>query len=110
MQDRVPDGPKNGKDRCAIAVTYHPDAEFPTRIKRILPQVRALLIVDNGSGETEITMLRDLPGNPLITLLLNSNNLGAASALNIGIAHAVRRGFRWVLLRSRQLRQRRHGG
>jgi len=43
MQDRVPDGHTNGKDICAIAVTYHPDAEFPTRIKRILPQVGALL-------------------------------------------------------------------
>jgi rhamnosyltransferase len=98
MQDRVPGDHTNGKDICAIAVTYHPDAEFPARINRILRQVGALLIVDNGSGEAEIRMLRDLSGNPLITLVWNSDNLGVASALNIGIAHAVRRGFRWVLL------------
>ncbi len=98
MQDRVPGGVTNGKDICAIAVTYHPDAEFPARISRILRQVGALVIVDNDSGEAAIGMLRDLAANPLITLVLNPDNLGVASALNIGTDIAVRRGFSWVLL------------
>jgi rhamnosyltransferase len=98
MMDRVPSRLTNGKDVCAIAVTYHPDSDFPARISRILRQVGALVIVDNGSGAAEITMLRDLAANPLITLVLNSENLGVASALNIGIQRAVALRYTWVLL------------
>jgi len=79
-------------------VTYHPNSELPARINRILRQVSALVIVDNGSGEAEIKMLSELAANPLITLVLNSDNLGIARALNIGIQRAVALGFAWVLL------------
>jgi rhamnosyltransferase len=86
------------KDVCAVVVTYHPDPEFPARLSGILRQVGALVIVDNGSGEAEVKMLRELAVNPLIDLVLNSVNLGIARALNIGIQRAVTRGFTWVLL------------
>ncbi len=88
----------NGNDVCAIAVTYHPDSEFPARLSRILRQVSALVIVDNSSGEAEIKMLRELAANPTITLVLNLDNLGIASALNVGIQRATELGFAWVLL------------
>jgi rhamnosyltransferase len=96
MKDSVPGRLTNRKDVCAIAVTYHPNTEFPARLSRILPQVGALVIVDNGLGNTE--MLRELAANPLITLVLNLDNLGIARALNIGIQRAVTLGFTWVLL------------
>jgi rhamnosyltransferase len=98
MNDSVPGRLPNGKDVCAIAVTYHPDPEFPARLSRILPQVSALVIVDNGSDEAEIKMLREFAAKPLITLVLNLDNLGIARALNIGIQQAATRGFTWVLL------------
>jgi rhamnosyltransferase len=98
MKDNVPGRPTNGKDVCAIAVTYHPDPELPARLGRILRQVNALVIVDNGSGEAEIEMLRELAANPKSTLILNSDNLGVARALNIGIQRATELGFAWVLL------------
>jgi rhamnosyltransferase len=79
-------------------VTYHPDPEFPARIHRILPQVGALVIVDNGSAEAQQHMLRDLAVLPPIHLVLNGVNLGIASALNIGIRHAAALGFAWALL------------
>ena len=50
----------NGQDVCAIAVTYHPDAQFPLRVERALREVGALVIVDNGSGDAELEMLRHL--------------------------------------------------
>jgi rhamnosyltransferase len=98
MKDSVPGRLSNGKDVCAIAVTFHPDPEFPARLGRILGQVGALVIVDNGSGGAAVGMLRELAMNPLITLVLNLDNLGIASALNIGIERAATLGFTWVLL------------
>ena len=98
MKDSVPGRLSNGKDVCAIAVTFHPDPEFPTRLSRILRQVGALVIVDNGSGEAAVRMLRELTMDPSITLVLNLENFGIARALNIGIERAVTLGFTWVLL------------
>jgi rhamnosyltransferase len=83
---------------CAIAVTYHPDGDFPARVSRILPQVGALVIVDNGSAAAEVAMLRGLAANSMINLVSNADNLGVASALNIGIERAHGLGFKWMLL------------
>jgi len=98
MKDNVPGPLRNGKDVCAVVVTYHPNCQLPARISRVLPQVGALVIVDNGSGDAELQMLRELAANPLITVVLNLDNLGIARALNIGIQRAVALGFTWVLL------------
>lgn len=83
---------------CAIAVTYHPDRGFAERIERILPQVGALVIVDNGSAAAELEALRELAARPRITLIENPRNLGVARALNIGIERAAALSFAWVLL------------
>jgi rhamnosyltransferase len=98
MEDAMPDELTNGQDVCAITVAYHPDAKFPMRSERILREVGALVIVDNGSGDTELKMLRDLATNPLITLISNIDNVGIARALNIGIGRAITLGFKWALL------------
>ncbi len=98
MRDSVTGAPTKGEDVCAIAVTYHPDAGFPARAALILREAGALVIVDNGSGESEVRMLREIAQHPSVTLALNPENLGIASALNIGIRHAAALGFAWVLL------------
>lgn len=85
-------------DVCAILITYHPDVEFPLRLSRIAPQVDAIVIVDNGSEQSEVTMLREVAEDSAVTLVLNSENLGIARALNIGIERAAARGYRFVLL------------
>src|ERR1700743_3333175 len=98
MKDAMADELTNQHAVCAITVAYHPDAKFPLRVERILREVGALIIVDNGSGDAELGMLRQLATNSSITLISNLNNLGIARALNIGIAHAMTRGFKWALL------------
>jgi rhamnosyltransferase len=98
MKDAMADELTNQHDVCAITVAYHPDAKFPLRVERILREVGALIVVDNGSGDAELGMLRQLATNSSITLISNLNNLGIARALNIGIAHAMTRGFKWALL------------
>jgi len=88
----------SGKEVCAVAVTYHPDADLPQRFSRILGQVGRLVIVDNGSGEAQTTMLQEFAASPSVTLMLQFANLGIASALNRGIHHAIALEFKWVLL------------
>ena len=88
----------NPQDVCALAVTYHPDSDFVAQIGRVLPQVGALVIIDNGSAAAEVEMLRQLAANSMITLVLNVDNLGIARALNIGIERAIALGFAWALL------------
>jgi len=88
----------HAKDVCALLVTYHPDGEFPVRLRGISRQVGAIVIVDNGSAEAEVAMLRECAVDPAIALVLNSENLGVARALNIGIQQAALLGYSWVLL------------
>ncbi len=93
-QDRL----TSSDDVCAVVVTYHPDAELPTRLNSVLGQVRRLIIVDNGSAEPAIEMLRNLATDPRISLFLNLDNLGVARALNIGIERALELGAAAALL------------
>jgi rhamnosyltransferase len=98
MKDAVADKLTNGQDVCAITVAFHPDAEFPLRVERALREVGAMVIVDNGSGDAELEMLRRLAQNSLIHLIPNLNNVGIGRALNIGVQRAITLGFKWALL------------
>jgi rhamnosyltransferase len=89
---------ESGKQVCAILVSFHPDAELPRRAARILEQAGALVIVDNGSGEGTHEMLRRIAADSCVSLVLNSTNLGIASALNSGVERASALGFAWMLL------------
>jgi rhamnosyltransferase len=79
-------------------VSYHPDAELPRRVTRILEQAGALVIVDNGSGDEARAMLERIAADPRVSLVLNPANLGVARALNLGVERARASAFAWVLL------------
>ena len=98
VQDKVPEHPMSGKDIGAVLVSFHPDPDLPARINRILGEVGALVIVDNGSGEAALRMLQGLSADSRISLELNRKNLGVARALNIGIERARSLGYEWLLL------------
>ncbi len=98
MQDREPEHPTGAASICAVLVSFHPDPGLAARVSRILAQVGALVIVDNGSGEAEVRMLTQLSADPKISLELNRQNLGVARALNIGVRRARALGYDWVLL------------
>jgi rhamnosyltransferase len=87
-----------GSAVCAVLVTYHPDPELPARLSRTAPQVGAIVIVDNGSADTELRMLRELAADPRIHLILNLENLGVAQALNLGVQRAALLGYSLALL------------
>ena len=82
----------------AIVVTYHPDGSFAERFERLVGQVGAVLIVDNGSAPAAVSMLREAATHLNMALILNHENLGLAAALNIGVAQAIARGYEWALL------------
>ncbi len=94
LPGRLPDR----RDVCAVVVTYHPDNGFPARLSRIVPQLDATVIVDNGSSDAQLRMLRELSAYPSVTLICNFENLGIAHALNIGVQRALANGYSWALL------------
>jgi rhamnosyltransferase len=86
------------KSILAIVVTYHPDGSFAERFERLVGQLGGVLIVDNGSGAAAVSMLREAATRLNMALILNSENLGLAVALNIGVARAIAEGYEWALL------------
>jgi rhamnosyltransferase len=80
----------------AVVVTYHPDNSFPERFERLARQVDSVLIVDNHSDASAVSMLQELASRPNVRLVLNPENLGIAAALNIGAKSAIAHGYEWV--------------
>jgi rhamnosyltransferase len=98
MTDYPSDQPAVARAVCAVLVTYHPDPEFPARLARLVPQVGDTVVVDNGSTEAEVHMLKNAAAAVGATLIRNSENLGIARALNIGVQKAQSQGSSWALL------------
>jgi rhamnosyltransferase len=94
----VPGALTSGSEVCAVLVTFHPDEGLSARVERVLLEAAALVVIDNGSDEAALGMLRRLSADPRIALVLNFANLGIARALNLGIARAASMGYDWVLL------------
>lgn len=82
---------------CAVVVTWHPDvAQLESMLRAVTPQVGALALVDNASGDPSLAALA--ARHPRTTFLPQAANLGLAAAFNVGIAWARQNGFRYVLL------------
>src|SRR6185437_6681202 len=81
----------------AIIVTFHPSPALVGNVELLKPQVSEIVIVDNGSGESSATMLRELEKQSGIRVIWNGKNLGIAAALNIGVRHAAAGDYPWVL-------------
>ncbi len=81
----------------AVFVTFHPDPGIYQRVLAVAPQVREILIVDNGSAEDELTPLNRLMAEGVAASIMNGANLGLAVALNQGVAWGEDRGLDWVV-------------
>jgi rhamnosyltransferase len=82
---------------AAVVITYHPPAAILQNIAALAAQVDLVVIVDNTPGSDAVAVLNELEHSPRCTVFRNGKNLGIASALNIGIRHAVSLGFTWIL-------------
>jgi rhamnosyltransferase len=83
-------------DICAVVVTFFPQSDTAGNLLALAPQVGHLLIVDNGSSPETFQPLEPVARELGATVLRLESNFGVAKALNIGLAQARERGFRWL--------------
>jgi rhamnosyltransferase len=89
---------------AAVVVTYNPGETFSALMTALRPQVGAIWIVDNGSGDDSLARVRaaaettDEHLKIRIELITNPDNRGLGAAQNHGIDAALRAGFDWILL------------
>ena len=83
---------------CAVIVTYHPAKGVIENIGRVRAQVEGMVVVDNGSGASEISELREASQELAFRLIENGENCGLAEALNQGVRCARSEGYPWVVL------------
>jgi rhamnosyltransferase len=87
-----------GDSVCAIVVAYFPDKEFDTRIRELLPQVARIVIVDNTPDDSLTARLSERFQNTAqVQLIENRANTGISVALNQGLEHALKAGYKWIL-------------
>jgi rhamnosyltransferase len=83
---------------CGVVVTFRPRSEDLENLAKLRPQVQGLVVVDNGSSEEKRKLLRIASSEWDFTLIENGDNLGIATALNIGVKWAQSEGYTWVAL------------
>lgn len=84
---------------AAIIVSYNPDNNLLDSINLLINQVERIIIVDNGSESEKkknIKLIRDIDKEK-IEIIFNEENLGIATALNIGVRSALKQGYNWIL-------------
>lgn len=84
---------------AAIIVSYNPDNNLLDSINLLINQVERIIIVDNGSESEKkknIKLIRDIDKKK-IEIIFNEENLGIATALNIGVRSALKQGYKWIL-------------
>lgn len=80
----------------AVVPTYRPDEDVFVHLRQIARQVSAVVVVDDGSGETASATLDTLEGEVAHVIRLGSNS-GIAAALNAGVRWALDDGADYVL-------------
>lgn len=90
--------PVNESPVCAVVVTFHPAVRMIENLRNVLSQAQALVVVDNGSTQSELLALQTESRCRGFHVIANEENLGIAEALNQGIRWAKDRGYQWVIL------------
>ena len=89
----------SAKTVCAVIVSYHPEpAALQRLVDGLMPQVGAVVLVDNASEGGWQQSLGDKMSAAGGALLAQSSNVGLAAAQNIGIDWARSNGYRYVLM------------
>lgn len=91
------DGQDTGKSVCAVLVSYRPMPEVEKNIALLLDQLAHVVVVDNTPQTQQAALLDHLEQMDRCTVIRNCKNLGIATALNIGIRHAIALGFSWII-------------
>lgn len=90
--------PSAANSICAVVVAYFPDQDFEERLQTLLPQVDALVVVDNTPGGCCALRLKNLAVcEKHVSIVENRINVGIATALNKGLELALELGSNWLL-------------
>jgi len=81
---------------AAVTVLYNPQADVLENLKSYLHKVDKLFLVDNSDVSNQ-GMFSELKNLAQIEYIFNNENLGIATALNIGCEAALKDGYNWVL-------------
>lgn len=81
---------------ASVIVTLNPDLGFAERLNLIAPQVGYVVVVDNGSESHTREVFHRVTSSK-VEIIINSQNVGLASALNQGVRQVAALGFSWVL-------------
>ncbi|WP_454732101.1 MULTISPECIES: glycosyltransferase family 2 protein [Cupriavidus] len=81
----------------AIIISYNGGSEVSATARSICGQVDKVVVVDNGSDEPTLTVLKGLEAAGIIELVCLGENRGIAHAQNVGIEVAHQQGAEWVL-------------
>lgn len=85
----------NNVNLAAIVVSFFPeDTVIDRLLKSLSPQVRHLILVDNGGGQNAAATIRDQGVE--IEYIKFENNLGLGCALNAGFERAASLGVKYV--------------
>ena len=87
-----------GSSVAAVVVTFHPDAGVVENLAILRPNVEHVVVVDNGSDRAELQLIREASLRIGFQLIENGENLGIATALNLGIRCALGLQVGWISL------------
>ena len=87
---------KGNKIIGAVIVSYNCDQNILNSINKIKNKVKRVIIVDNGSQQNSINLLKNIKESN-IEIIYNKKNLGIATALNIGVKKCIDYECKWVL-------------
>lgn len=84
---------------ACIIVSYNPDNRIIDCFNSLINQVDKIYLVDNGSKKESLEVLNNLKDSfkDKVDLILNKENLGIATALNIGVKKALEDNYEWIL-------------
>jgi rhamnosyltransferase len=86
----------NTSDILAVVVSYNGMMKTVQTVQALRGSAGKIVIVDNGSEEPSLNILRELARDGISVIFL-SENMGIAYALNLGVAEARRQGYSWLL-------------
>jgi rhamnosyltransferase len=79
---------------CGVVVTYHPDDDVIENLRAMVVECGHVVVVDNASSPKTQARLASVAGVEVIAF---AENLGVATALNVGARRAAELGRRWIV-------------
>ncbi|KMQ51112.1 dTDP-rhamnosyl transferase RfbF [Chitinispirillum alkaliphilum] len=83
---------------ATVIVTYNPPAGFLKHFEKVFKEFNFIILIDNGTCAEKQDILIELKQQygKKITMIMNNENLGIATALNQGFRWAIENGYDYI--------------